>query len=71
MISQHIAALELAKAVADIVKLHQRVTMQRKRVRTVAFYAAIDRNLAEQILETFEAALASAYARRDRLLDAP
>ena len=69
MIPQKMAALELAKVEADISKWEQRVAIQHKRLCTVAFYGLVDRDLAEQILATFKAALASAYVRRDRLLD--
>ncbi|WP_175946724.1 hypothetical protein [Caballeronia sp. BCC1704] len=69
MIPEEMATRELAKAEAEIAKWDAWVRQQRDRVGGFPFYSPIDRDLAEQILATFEAALADAYRRRNRLLD--
>ena len=63
------AAPELAKAETEVIRWVIRVGQQRKRLCRCPFYP-IDRELAEQILATFETALTAAYRRRDRLLEA-
>lgn len=68
MIPEEMATRELAEAEAEIVKWELRVARQRERLR-FGSYGRIDRDLAEQILATFELALADAYRRRNRLLE--
>ncbi|WP_175946726.1 hypothetical protein [Caballeronia sp. BCC1704] len=68
MIPHDTAVIELAKANAEVDKWERRVADQRERIRIFAFYERIGRDLAEQILVTFESALERSRARRDRLL---
>lgn len=67
-IREEIASRELAKAEAEIAKWEHRVLRQRNHMLTYPFFGGIDLELSKQFLATFEAALADAYKRRDRLL---
>jgi len=69
MIPREMAAIELAKVEAEIVKWEFRVARQRMHIRTYPLYGGIDLELSKQILEVLEAALRIAYVQRNRLLD--
>ncbi|WP_250537067.1 hypothetical protein [Caballeronia sp. AZ10_KS36] len=68
MIPDEIATRELAKAEAEIAKWEHRVLRQRNHILTYPLFGGIDLELSKQILATYEAALADAYRRRNRLL---
>lgn len=68
MIPEEMANRELANAEAEIAKWERRVARQRNHIATYPLFGGIDLELSKEILATFEAALADAYRRRNRLL---
>ncbi|SAL07228.1 hypothetical protein AWB78_08484 [Caballeronia calidae] len=68
MIPPEMATIELAKAEAEIAKWEKRVAEQQYRIQTRQTNG-IELELAKQILQTFEAALKTAQAQRDRLVE--